>query len=412
MTVQTAFKIGWRNIWRSRRRSILTMLAVAFAAAILVFFISLQLSSYDTSINATVGIFHGHLQVQHPQYLKQPQMRHSIAGVQHLLKEILDLGEVAGAAPRASAFALISSGKRSYGAQIVGVNFDLEKSVSNIPSLIVAGSFLDQHTAYEAVIGKLLAKNLAVSAGDELTLLGQGKDGSLAAAVLVIKGIFESGSREVDRSMVQLPLDVFREIFSMPPDEAHALVVRAERLDLAENAQAKISGMLPGAKRAVVVDWEQLLPGLKQSIELDMASGWLFYLSLVVVVTFTVLNTFLMAVLERTREFGVMLALGTRARSIAGLIFIECAMLTALGNLLGAACGAMIVAYFGVTGFSIPGTEEILKQWNLPSAIHPSLSPAALSIGPLVLTAAALISIVYPICKIFHLSPVEAMRHV
>ena len=181
-------KIAWRNIWRHPLRSLLTVLAIAFATGVLIFFVSLQLSSYATSINASVSMFQGHLQIQREGMLENQKIRLTIddtATVEEILEESAD---VVAYSQRAIAFALVSSIERSYGIQIFGVEPSTEPNVSTLPGVIMAGSYFSSENAEEAVLGELLAQNLQVMPGDELTLLGQGWDGSLASAVVRVAG--------------------------------------------------------------------------------------------------------------------------------------------------------------------------------------------------------------------------------
>ncbi len=402
----TVLKLAWRNVWRNPRRTALTLMAIAFAASVLIFFIGLQLSSYEAMIDATVSVYHGQLQVQRHGYHAKPQFHLTVDNaneLKHTLSERLHTSRIS---LRANGFGIVSSASRVYGTQIIGVEPESETLVSSIPGLVRTGRYLERTSRAEAVIGESLATNLQVKIGDELTILGHGAHGSLAATVVQIVGIFESGARELDRSMIQLPLPFFQETFGID-DAAHALVIQGLKLSEVEHVQQEISTMLDS--KLVLLRWDELIPGVKEAIELDMASGWLFYASLVLVVTFSVINTFLMSVLERTREFGIMLALGCSPRNLGGFILAECMLLTTLGLLLGALIGSMIILYFGVHGFSIPGTEEILAHWNLPSSIKTKLSAGALLYGPSVIFFASLIGALYPVWRAKKIRMVEAI---
>ena len=400
--------LAWRNIWRHKTRTALTLGVIAFSSSILVFFIGLQLSSYEASISASTSIFHGHLQVQSPGYQDKPQIRNVLSKPTELQQDLDKLKYIHTTAIRSFGFALASSENRSYGAQVVGVQVNKEPQVSTIPLQIKTGQYFSSPSAYEAVLGQDLANNLKIAINDELTLLGQGKDGSLAASVVKVVGIFQSGSRDLDRAMIHLPLQIFDEVFSMQ-GTAHSIVIRADSIDQLAKLQRNANSLIK-KQNLTSLRWDQILPGLKEAIELDMASGWLFYFSLVLVVTFIVLNTFLMSVLERTREFGVMLSLGTSPRGIAGLIFTESLLLTTIGLLAGILVGGAFIIYFGIHGFQVPGSEEIMKLWNLPAAVHTKLSLAALTQGPVVILITTMLGMSYPALRIFKLQPVEALR--
>lgn len=349
------------------------------------------------------------MQVQRDGYLEKPQMRLTLQEPNVLRQTLLDIPGISAISIRGQGFALVSSADRTYGVQVVGVNPQEEPAVSSIPGTIHTGSYLATQGSLDVVLGETLARNLKVSIRDEITLLGQGKDGSLAASVLSVRGIFRSGSSEVDHSMIQIDISTFQDIFSMP-GEAHTLVLKTENLRDSEHLQDEIRKVIHGLPQSLrVLRWDQLLPGLKQAIELDLASSWLFYFSLIVIVCFSILNTFLMSILERTHEFGIILALGATPKRIGRMVYLESLLLTLLGVGGGILLGGALTLYFGAYGFSIPGTEEIMKLWNLPLVIYPRLTFKVLCVGPGIVGFAALISVLYPIIRVIRLEAIDAM---
>jgi ABC-type lipoprotein release transport system permease subunit len=307
-------------------------------------------------------------------------------------------------------FALVSSEQRSYGAQIAGVQPQYEPKVSVLPGLIKHGHYLSGNDLEEAVIGSVMARNLKVGIGDELTLLGSGKDGSFAAAVVPIVGIYDSGNTELDRYLVQLPLQYFQDVFSMR-GSAHSIVVTAASHEQTQTLTARLSSLIHD-DNLDVVNWERLQPGLKQAIQADFSTAWLMYGVLVALVAFSVLNTFLMSVLERTREFGIMLALGVTPGKVGRLVWTESLVMASTGMLLGIAAGAAFTAYFVIHGFSYPGMEELASKFNLPDRFYPAINTVSLLLGPGVIFIATLLAALWPATRIHLLKPVEAMQAV
>lgn len=408
-------RLAWRNIWRSPRRTILTLLAISFAVMVLMFFVALQLRSYDTAIRSTTSLFHGHLQIQAEGYLDRPQIRSVIARPGPILDAMRKDSRIASVSSRSIGFAVASSRDRTFGVQLMGVDPAAERTVSSIPSMISQGRWISGSATNEGVVGGELARNLKVAVGDELTLLGQGRDGSLAAGVVTVVGIFESGSKDLDRGAIEMSLADFNALFSME-GAVHTIVARVRDLRELNEIQGTISASLPemqdGGKRLVPLRWDELLPGLKQSILLDMSAGWLFFVSLVVIVALSVLNTFLMSVLERTREFGIMLALGIQRGSLLRLILLEGFLLIVFGILVGMALGSCIVFYFTINGFSIPGTDELMKMWHLPGTIYPEVNFAVVTRGPLVVLLISGCALIIPALKARGLRIMDALRGV
>jgi len=185
-------KMAWRNIWRNPRRSVLTISAIAFASLLLVFMLSWQFGSYTTMINASVKIQTGHLQVQTKKFKEKRDIRLVVNDPSAVGAILERTPAVADFTFRTSTFSLLSSTQRTYGAVVIGIDPAREARVSTIASLIRQGNYLAEGDGAQALVGKLLAKNLRVGVGDELVVLGQARTGSVAAGVLKVKGIFSS----------------------------------------------------------------------------------------------------------------------------------------------------------------------------------------------------------------------------
>jgi ABC-type lipoprotein release transport system permease subunit len=407
-------KMAWRNIWRHPRRSLLTIAAILFASILLIFSVSLQLSSYDTMIDAAIKRHTGHLQIQASGYNEEKKMRQVIRDPAEAIEAFEDLPQIKTFSYRANTFSLVSSDERTYGVWVVGVDPVREKQASTIAKVIRQGRYLLEEDTTQALMGTLLAKNLAVDIGDELVLLGQGLDGSMAATVVTVKGIFSTGQPEFDRSSLQMPLSAFQETFSMG-QAVHEIVVIGKDLgqlpQLADSTRKRLKDRVP-SQDLKALTWQELLPGLEQSIQVDMVSGWISYGILVIIVAFGIMNTFLMAVMERTREFGMLLAVGMRHGQIARLFLMESALMTLLGIVSGIVCGCLVTYYFQVHGFEIPGTQEIMAQWGLSTRLWPRITPISVLLGPALILVITLLTAIYPVLRIYRLQPVKALRAV
>ena len=404
-------RMAWRNLWRHKRRTWLTVGAMIFSNLILVFSISLQLGSYRMMIDNSLKSYTGHMQIQRAGYNDEPKMRSSIDAIIPLAAAVREHLHSDAVAARAVAFAMTSSEERSYGLQIIGVEPAYEPKVSTLPGLIRSGAYFTGSNAEEIVIGSVLARNLRVEVGDGLTLLGSGHDGSFAAGMAVVTGIFESGIAEVDRSMAQLPIGYFQNLFGME-GRGHNIVINAPDLSQVPAVMQAVAALLADRDSLVVLDWESLQPGLKQAIQADFTSAWFMYGVLIVLVAFSVLNTQLMSVLERTREFGVMMALGVKPARLGSLVVTETAVMSGLGLAIGALLGVLMTWYLSIVGFSYPGMEEMAERFNLPDRMYPSLSVLSIMLGPTVVFLFSLLASVYPAARLFFLQPVAAMRAV
>jgi len=382
---------------------------MVFSNVILIFMVSLQIAMYGTMIDNTLRTSTGHLQIQARGYKDQQKIRQSVTDVAALAARMREELELEDVAPRAAAFALVSSAERSYGIQIVGVEPESERRVSNLPGLIRQGRFFDDARAPEIVIGQLLARNLRVSVGDELTLLGSGRDGSFAAAVMSVVGVFESGNPDLDRLLAQVPLAFFQDTFAMEAD-GHNVVLFAPSLFQVSALKERVSASLPPDDDLVVLEWDALMPGLKQAIQADMSGGWFMYAVLIVLVAFSVLNTQLMSVLERTKEFGIVLSLGLTPGRLGRLVLLETTLMGLVGLLLGMLLGGALVTWFSIYGLAFPGLEQMAGKFNLPDRVYMEVTALGLLLGPLLVLISSLLAALYPMARLRRIEPVEAMR--
>jgi putative ABC transport system permease protein len=409
--VNLVFRLAWRNLWRQPRRTWLTTGAMIFSNMLLVFMISLQFGMYGLMIDNTLQAFTGHLQIQAPDYIDDQKMRQTVADIVPLAESLRAEFPSENIAARATAFALVSSEERSYGIAVFGVEPEFEVGVSTIPGLVSEGRFLGANDAAEIIIGAALARNLRVGLGDELTLLGSGRDGSFAAAVVDIVGIFDSGLADIDRSITEIPLGLFQDVFYMN-GSGHHIVINAGGIDGVAELQSRVGSLLPVGQDLVVHDWDALQPGLKQAIKADMSSAFFMYGILVILVAFSVLNTQLMSVLERTHEFGIVMSLGLTPGRLGRLVLLETTIMGVMGLILGAVLGGLFTLWFNVNGFAYPGMDEMAAKFNLPARFFPEVSALTMLIGPVVVFIFTILAALYPALRLHKLHPVEAMRAV
>ncbi|MEA3471454.1 MAG: FtsX-like permease family protein [Thermodesulfobacteriota bacterium] len=407
-------KMAWRNIWRNPRRSILTIIAIIFATMLLVSMLSWQFGSYDTMINTTVKIHTGHVQVQAKGYRDKMDIRLVVPNPKAVDDVIEDIPEVEAYTSRATAFTLVSSSDRTYGVILTGIDPERESKVSTLKKLVRRGKYLAQEDTNMALVGELLAKNLKVDIGDDLVVLGQGRDGSVAASVLKVKGIFSSGEDKFDRNSVQMPLGYFQDVFSMR-GAVHEVVVLGRSLEDVKKIKKELGTRVRNIDSdgdLVILDWMELMPGIVQSIQMDLSSGLIMYIILIVVVAFSILNTFLMAIFERTREFGVLMAIGMTPGRLMKSLFLESVTITLIGIILGIIFGSMVTWYFQVHGILISGASELLSQYGLPERMYPQLSALSVSVGAGIVLIITILTAFYPVLKVRRLRPVEAMTAV
>lgn len=405
------FKMAWRNIWRNLRRSILTISAIAFATILLIFMLSFQFGTYETMINSAVKIHTGYFQIQEKDYQDKKEIRHAVKNPGKIGKILEQMPEVQAYTYRTTGFSLASSEERTYGIVVTGVDPEREAKVSSLKTLVRKGEYLEPGDTDKALIGELLAKNLGVNIGDSVTLLGQGLDGSIAAAVVTIKGIFKSGQDIFDRNALHIPLKYFQEIWYMGK-AVNEIVVVTRSLKTVPGTIETLSQKIEKSdinEKLAILDWKALMPGLVQGIYMDLIGGLIFYLLLLIVVAFSILNTFLMAIFERTHEFGVLMAMGTTAKRLTGLLLTESLVMTMLGIISGIFLGSLLTLWFQKYGIDFGKASEMLAQYGISGRMYPKLNIFSLSIGPALVFFITFWTALYPALKVRKMKPVEAL---
>jgi len=401
--------IAWRNLWRNRQRTWLSVGGIAFAVMLILAARSAQISATSAMLDNATRLLTGHLQVQNAAYADEPSLRHAIPDATAVARAVAAAPHVTAVAQRAIGFALVSVGDRSYGAEVFGVDADAERSVSSLPDMVTEGRWLGQPT--DAVLGSLMARNLGAKLGDEVVVLGSAIDGGVAALTLTVVGVVETGTAELDRALIDVPLTTFQDAFGLG-DRAHVIVGRVDDF-------MRVDATLPGIDRALasvgpnlaVRSWRQLLPELVQTVELKGVSSGVMFALIAFLVTFSVFNTFMMTVFERTREFGMLLAIGMRGGGIVGMLQIEAAWLALLGAALGVVLANLLIGWLGRTGIPLGEMAgEMLRRYHMPDRIYPRIDAGALCGVPLLMLFATQLAALIPSLRVRALTPVAALR--
>lgn len=410
---QGIWVLAWRNLWRNRRRTWLTCGGIAFAVWLLVFALSMQSGTFEIMIDNGARLALGHIQIQHSQYQDDPRLEYTLSGSDALVSRIDAMSGVELAVPRVQGFALTSFGDRSFGAQIMGVRADLAPAWSSLPGMASSGRYIQGPG--EAFLGSVLARNLGVELGDEIVMLGTAKQGGVAAAVAEVVGLFTTGQAGLDRSLAQIPIDDFRAAWALNPDEAHSVVVLADNVAGSEKVAARLEELLEGAASGgpdfEVLSWRELMPEAEQMIEMKLIGAQLFFALVAIIVSFSIVNTFMMTVFERTGEFGMLMAIGMRPGKIMAQLSVEALFLAVVGIALGVLVTLAILVPLAIYGMPLPAdATEILNQYNLPDRMYPAFSVGAAVTSSTIMLVGTQIAAFIPALRIRRMRPVDALR--
>ena len=364
-----SLRLATRNVMRNRWRSGLTIAGIAVSVAICIWFAHMMNAMLDQMVESMTGSEIGDVQLTSEAYVEERNLFNAMALKDANMEGLKALPEVASLSPRLQAFGLIGDEKNSQVVRILGVIPSEEAEVSKLPAALQEGSWLSEKTqvwpeAAEVVLGKLLAKQLKVKTGDSLALFTNGADGSLGNDKLVVKGIASTGSSALDRMGVWMHLERCQELTALDA-RVHVVVVKGARGTAVEALAESVRGAA-GAGVATRT-WREVLPSLDAMIEVSKGSMGIIYFIIFLIAALGVLNTQRMSALERRREFGVLIALGTTPTRLARQVMTEAVVLSALGGIVGMLLGVLAVYYNQVNGLdfvAMQGGAEGNQEMN------------------------------------------------
>ncbi len=411
---QTAILLAmaWRNLRRSKRRTILTLLTILVGCAMIILINAFNKGGHDEMIDDAVSMNTGHIQIHEAGYWGNMSVDYAFQPSATLIRAIETDPGVVHHAKRVHAGGLIAVGNHTRGVLIQGVDPENETKVTELHQKILPGGRYFTPQDYDRVIiGSALAKNTGVGIGDAIALVSQGFDGSIAAERLTVVGIFKSGNPFLDRELVLTPLSLAEQMFSMM-GFYHAITIKIEDISQSGAVVARLTSVEgDGKTETEVMGWDRLMPELVQFIVMDDISGYIFDFILFMVVAFGVLNTIQMSVFERTREFGVMMAIGTRPGQIRSLVLIETIMIALMGIVLGTVVGVATSYYFECNPIDFSAYADEIAVWGMTTTLVPADATVANILTTGIITfACAVIFSIFPARRASKLKPVDAIR--
>jgi ABC-type lipoprotein release transport system permease subunit len=401
-------RLAWRNVLRNRRRSIITMVSISIGLAALTFLWGTLDGENRAMVENTTRYLASDVQVHVKGYHDDPSLDLAMAEAAPVTQAIARDPDVAASAVRLEGKALASRGDKARGVLMMGVSPQEEGRVTSLFKAIVAGTSLRPTDSTGALVGVKLAESLGASVGDELVLVGQAYDGSLSSARVPVRGIFRTNIDQYDGYVAVMPLGAVRE-FLAAPNGATSIALRLQDRGQLGVVAPRLQATL--GQRYEVVGWPTLLPLVVTSVRFHEVMGYLIVTIFFAIVAAGVANPVLMSVLERTREFGVMLAVGMSPSRLLRLVLWEALLLGALGVLVGNVIGLGTTLYFGHAGIDLTAFQAGLSIMQGASDVLRPVARAqrSLAMSAIVFAIACLVAL-YPAAKAARLNPVNAIR--
>jgi len=420
MMSERLLQLAWRNLWRNPRRTFITMAAIAFGYTMLLFVACLMAGLRWQMIENGTCLVMSQVQVHAPGYYPNRSIQKTLGGRQGtdvgaMLATITADRRIYAAAPRVYGYGLLSAAHRSAGVELMGVVPDEEPRITILNGQMAKGNYLTARMPKGVVIGDKLASTIGIKVSSEIVLLTQAADGSMGNDIYTVAGIFHSGLDAVDRGLVLMSLSSLQELLHLAPARIHEVGIKLNDITAATTVAAGLQVQLDKTLPVRAMAWPELAPELASYVQFNRGITFVLFFIFFLLAVIGVMNTMLMAVFERTRELGMLMALGMRPIQVIVLILTEAAGLTVASLIVGGALSVPLLWYLQVHGLDLGGaTGEVISlagvvvghlwygRQDFPAYIEAALG----------LAATTLVSALYPAWRAAHFRPTEAIRQV
>jgi putative ABC transport system permease protein len=403
-------RLAWRNIWRNPRRTGLTIAATVFAIIVVVLSVGMVDGIHDKLVEDTVRFSSGHVAISGDGYLDNRTLEQFVHFDSDLEAQVRETSGVRGYAPRVANFALLSKGSATSGVALLGVDPEREDTVSTLSGRVRKGHFVSVGGRREIVLGDRLAAKLSAELGDSLLLYSVAYSLETAYELFDVVGVLRLPDPNLDGTLAIISLADAQDFF-VYGDRVSEVAVLTDGADSAEAVRHSLRAVFSADAPVEVHTWKELMPELVELILLDEVYTYLIVLIVVIVVGFGMLNTLLMAVLERRREFGVVLALGLKPAAVFRIVYIESLLLAAVGLVIGLVISLPMLMYFEGNPIPVTGDmPELFELFGFAPVIPFELKPFNPIGSSIVIIGLAIVAALYPALKASRGRPVDVLR--
>lgn len=399
---------AWRNLWRNKKRTFITISSIVFAVLIASFMRGMQLGTYDKMLNDAIKSTTGHVAIMNKDYWDNKTLINSFEYTEQLDSLLQSEPHMKILGKRITSGCLASSGRSTRGVMVMGVEPEVEDERSGLKNKMVSGEYLSDDDS-GVIIGSKLAKYLHLETGDSLVLLGQGFMGMTAAAELEIVGIFNHPMDMVDKRFAYMNLNTASDLFYMDGRLTSVDLVLDDYHYLDESIHRYVSAL-----DTTIYDlrpWQTMNKVVLQQIEADNFFGLIIVGILYLVIGFGVFGTVLMMILERRREFAVMMALGLGSKRLVNIVLVETIYMGIIGALIGLALSFPLLYYFHLNPIPITGENaDIYREFNMEPVLEVAIKPLSLIAQFIIVMFLSFIAAIGPVVSISKFDFVSIIR--
>jgi putative ABC transport system permease protein len=400
--------IAWRNIWRNKRRSVIGITTIAIGVTALLLTDAIYNGMLTEMLDSQIRSHIAHLQIHAQGFNDNKVIQNSIADVDEIERILRNDPNVEFFSRRVSAFGIVSSASNSSGVSVIGIDPQREQLVTKIRSSIVAGTYLDS-TQNKVIVSKKLAEKLSVELDDKIVLMASALDGRVGSDVFRIVGIFETAGADFDRTFLFIPITNAQRMMGLGARICEIAVIVKSTEGLGSTQASLQSSIGPAYE---VLSYRDLIPSLIMIVDIGRKAMIIYYLIIGIAILFGITNTMLMAVFERTRELGILMATGMKNVRLFGMIICEALFLSAIGTFIGICVGIAVYLPLTSSGIDLGSVAEGLTMVGASPVIHPALTVAGLVNALTIIPLISMLAAVYPAYKATGLEPVQAIQYV
>jgi putative ABC transport system permease protein len=402
------WSIAWRNVWRNKSRSIIMIVAIALGLLAGVFATAFMQGAVDSRIESATRTELAHLQIHAPDFLKNNETGLYIRDADKIAQKIQALPDVDAVCYRLVAEPFIMAAHGTGGGKMLGIIPEMEKEVTNLSQKLVEGTYLEKDGRMPPVlIGEKLATKLKLKTGSKLNVQMVDFNGDLSSKGYRVCGIYKTVNTGFDETNLFVRYDDLKTQLGISGDVAHEIAMICNDGNNVDQIKKEVE---PLAGNNEVKTWKELSPEMSILTESMDEYMYIFILIILLGLCFGIINTMLMAVLERTKEIGMLMAVGMNKRRIFSMIMLESVMLTLTGGLLGVLLGSAVTKIFESRPIDVSVFAEGLEKYGYSAQIYTALQPQMLITITILVLITGMISAVYPARKALKLNPAEATR--